>query len=181
MYGGRGTCPSVRRLSSEDRRTIRVPSASRRTISPCSPMFPSRTSKVDPSWRRRPAQQQQLDPPAGAGPGAVEPGRHHSGVVQDDHIARAEVLGQVVEAAVSDAAAGAGDDHEPGVVARLDGRLGDRLPGQLVVEVARLHRGGSRRLKVSPPGPDGPRIEPPSGCCAGASRWSWVRRRRAPA
>ena len=53
-------------------------------------------------------------------------------------VARPQVFGQVVEARVAYSPVGPAYHHEPGVVPRLNRRLGDELRWQLVVEVAGL-------------------------------------------
>src|SRR5690606_15667391 len=60
-----------------------------------------------------------------------ESSAEHPGGVEDERIARRDELPQVAKAMVRDPAAGALHHHEPALVARLDGVLGDSVVRKL--------------------------------------------------
>src|SRR5262249_11453880 len=72
--------------------------------------------------------------------GSTQLGRQHARVVDDEEIVRAVQLGQIAEALLREAAARAIDDQQARGLARFDGILGDPCLGELVVELAALHR-----------------------------------------
>ena len=100
---------------------------------------PSRPDQGPPRAVAQPSEQQQLDPRARSVPRTVQPRRHDAAVVEDQHVALAHQVGQLVEAMVRRRAVRARDDHEPGVVARLRGRLRDQTVGEPIVEVGGSH------------------------------------------
>ena len=69
------------------------------------------------------------------GPG---PAPEDAAVVEYEHITGAEIVRQIVETAVGDAAVQPGEHHETRVVPGLDRGLGDQTLRQVVVEVAGL-------------------------------------------
>src|SRR5690606_12969066 len=82
-----------------------------------------------------------LGPAAGDAP-QRQPGRQHLRLVDDQQIPRTQELGQVADLMV----VGRGPppvDEQAGGVAGFDRRLGDRLRGELVVEVAGTHPAGA--------------------------------------
>ena len=95
-------------------------------------------------------EQQRLDHAARAGLAADQAGRHHARLVDDEHVARFDVVDDVTEDAVLDGAAVlqrrprlgtlAVNHQQTTGVARLDGRLGDELFGQVVIKIIGTHR-----------------------------------------
>jgi hypothetical protein len=62
-----------------------------------------------------------------------------AGLVEDEQVAGAQVLADVVEGAVFKCACLAADDHQPRGVTGFGGRLGNQFGGKLVVKVAGFH------------------------------------------
>ena len=92
-----------------------------------------------PLSRRDLVEQEHLD----RAPGVLlqaETGREHPGVVDHDHVARPEEIGQIGHRAVLGNRPGTPVDQQPGGVARLDRMLGHCLVREVVIEVGRVHR-----------------------------------------
>ncbi len=101
------------------------------------------------------AQQEHLDRAAGLVLEAEKPRGKHSRVVDDQHVAFAQVLRQVREGAMVDLSARALEHQQAAGVARLGRLLGDEPGGKVVVEVVGQHgawrlleRLGSGRTRV---------------------------------
>ena len=65
----------------------------------------------------------------------MEPGGKHATIVKDEKVRRAKVSGQIVEVEVLDRAGATIQHEEARMVPRLDGRLGDKLWREVVVEI----------------------------------------------
>ena len=76
-----------------------------------------------------------------AQPLAVKPCRDHLGVVDQDRIARPQILRQIGDTAMFDAPV-AMDHHQAGAVARHGGPQGNLRLRQFKIEQADIHGGG---------------------------------------
>ena len=95
------------------------------------------TTQGLPDTRLQAAHQQDFHGSAGAGFGSVQPGGDDAAAVEHHQVAGTQVIGEVAEPAVLDAAVGpvAMKRQQPGRVARFGRRLGDQLERQMVIEV----------------------------------------------
>ena len=95
-------------------------------------------------------EQQRLDHATRAGFATDQAGRHHTRLVDDEHVARLDIVDDVAEDAVLNGAAmlqrrsrlGALAIHhqQAAGVARLGGSLGDQFLGKVVVKIIGTHR-----------------------------------------
>ena len=88
------------------------------------------------------AKQEDLDGTTGLVLDAEKPRREHSRVVDDHHVAFAQVVGQIREDPVVHLTARTVEHQQPAGVARLSGLLGDQPGRQFVVEVVCQHGAG---------------------------------------
>ena len=65
----------------------------------------------------------------------IEAGGEHFGVVDDEHVALAEILTDIPEYAVLYPVGRPVVDEQPGTVARFRGRLGYELGGKFVIKI----------------------------------------------
>ncbi len=95
-----------------------------------------------PAAGRQPPVQGRLHRDVGgvADPPALQPRRDHPGVVDHQHVTRAEFARQVGHRQVGQHAAGA-HAQQPGRVAGRCGAEGDAVLGQVEVEIGKLHGG----------------------------------------
>ena len=70
---------------------------------------------------------------------AIEPGREHPGVVDDQAVSRPEMLWQIIKMLVPHRASASVQGHEPGMIPLQEGRLGDELLGKIVVKIRTFH------------------------------------------
>lgn len=66
----------------------------------------------------------------------IEAGGQHARAVQNEHVARFQIVRNIAEDAVLDALIFAVIDEETGRIARLCGRLRDELLGKIVIKIA---------------------------------------------
>ena len=163
MYGGSGTRP-IRSSSGSvscgsSRRARHWPSSSRSIIQSFAATRPSRSRRLTASGSLRwPRLADKLPVPLRSGtkeealplaarfdPLAAELGRNHFGVVQDDAVATADVIGEVADVGVVDRPASAVDEHQPGVDPVMERLLGDEFGRKVVVEPG-FHAGESPAL-----------------------------------
>ena len=141
--------------------TIREPSPLTSSTRPSTLPASPESSKAAPARIRRPglvsACQTPLSRrwssssstlPPGSGAPSSDPRREDTAVVEDEHVAGAEVARQIVETAVGDAAVQPREHHETRVVPGLDRGLGDQTLRQVVVEVAGLQSAGWSLVRV---------------------------------
>src|SRR3972149_1949147 len=108
MYGGSGISPASFNTSS-----LGPPEATR---------TPRRPPAAGPG-----PQQQQFSRAARAGAAAAQPRGDHPGIVDHEHVAGPEVVADLAEDAMLDAAGGALDDQQSRRVARRGGLVGGQF------------------------------------------------------
>ena len=93
-------------------------------------------------------EQEKFDPRAGIDPCAVQPCGHDARIVEDQAVAGAQIVGNIIEMAVFDRAGIFINDHHAGAVARFDGGLRDQFRGQVVKEITFFHLTSSESQKM---------------------------------
>src|SRR5579875_74837 len=99
--------------------------------------------------------EQRLDPSSGV-PAPPQAHRQDPGVVDDQHVARSEVLGEVAEDPVLQGPPRAVEHQEPGAVPGPRRGLRDQVSRQLVVELREVHAPPSHETIPRRPGQDPP-------------------------
>ena len=84
-------------------------------------------------------QQQHLAGAAARHTLAQQTGRQHTGIVEDQTVARMEILRQIEKVPVLPRAGGLIQHQQAGGITPLDGRLGDQLLGQVEIKVMCFH------------------------------------------
>jgi hypothetical protein len=91
-----------------------------------------------PAARLVPPQQQYLQAPAAALFTAVKPGRHHAAVVQNQNIARPQIVAQFIETAVLYGNLLLLNYQKTRLVSVFQRLLGDKLPREVIIKIACL-------------------------------------------
>jgi hypothetical protein len=106
------------------------------------PQPPSRPAQDRPSTGLSFFDKKEFD--LGPVPRAPGLGRDDAGVVEDEHLAGAEKLREVLEPGMDDPAVIFSHDHHPGFVAPRKRPLGDELGRQVVIEICHAHASMTR-------------------------------------
>jgi len=104
-------------------------------------IYPSRwPDQCLPKARAQPTKQENLHLAPAPLLSTDKPRWHDSAVVEDQDITGAKEVYDFEEMAMFDRPIGSMENHKAGVVPGLDGGLGDKFGGKIIVEVAGLHR-----------------------------------------